>query len=225
MVRRPTGRISKANRTFIAAEPGGGFRERLRAIPLWVRWTVALLVLVVLPLGLSALFYRSLDGLYPQSLWKYFRPLTPAATGSLLYRDADGQLFLAALDGAREPRRIADPALGGDTHEIVRDAVAVPGGKQIAYFATERRTSGERDVLKIANLEDGSVRRADSGAAIEPLRAAVFASTSGRYVAVTSRVSWSASIPLPNPSITSSMPTRLRMATPFHRPLPWCTDS
>ena len=40
-----------------------------------------------------------------------------------------------------------------------------------------------------------------------------------------SRVSWSASSPSQNPLTGSSMPTLLRMATPFHWPLPWWTLS
>jgi hypothetical protein len=108
-------------------------------------------------------------------------------TGSVLYRDGDGQLFLAPIGDLERARRLADSGVGAGTREIVRDAIGLPDGKSVAYFATERHErQGEVDRVKLVALSDGQVRSLpfDVG---EPLRPAVFSSTSGRYLAVTNR--------------------------------------
>src|SRR5687768_14455791 len=117
----------------------------------------------------------------------YFRPPVPTGAGSVLYRDGDGQLLLAPLGDPERARRLMDPGVETDAREIVRDAVALPDGRSVAYFATERRErQGDVDRVKLVALNGGQVRSLalDGG---EPLRPAVFTSTSGRYLAVTNR--------------------------------------
>jgi hypothetical protein len=71
----------------------------------------------------------------------------------------------------------------------VRDAVALPDGKHVAYFATERgERRPESDHVKVVTLDGTLVRGLAVGeAAGEPMRPALYGSTSGRYLAVTSR--------------------------------------
>jgi hypothetical protein len=165
---------------------GPGLFARL---PRWVIPTTLVLVLAALLGGGGYLFYNALDPLYPQPLWRYFRPNPPLGSGQVLYRDGDGQLFLAPLADLKNGKRLLDVEAAARSHEIVRDAVALPGGKHVAYFASERRDGGpEADRLKVVTLSGQVVRSIPvSEQAGEPLRPAVFASSTGRYVGMTSR--------------------------------------
>jgi hypothetical protein len=109
--------------------------------------------------------------------------------GRLLYRDLDGQLFIAPLADLPSAKRLLDPAAAAGGREYVRDAVYLPERRQVAYFATVRREgAGEHDHLKVIDLEGRLTHDVDvSEAASELIRPAVFASASGRYVAVTNR--------------------------------------
>jgi hypothetical protein len=96
-------------------------------------------------------------------------------------------VFLAPVGDPQRARRLADPQLEAGVREIVRDAVALPDGRQVAYFATERRErAGDVERVKLVALDGGAVRSLplDVG---EPVRQAVFVSASGRYLAVTNR--------------------------------------
>ncbi|MBI3970792.1 MAG: hypothetical protein HY332_05845 [Chloroflexi bacterium] len=176
--RRGTGRKA-------ARDDAGGVLDR---IPRWVKLVAAAVIVLVLATGGGIFTYRSLDRLYPQELWKYFRPHVPLGAGSLLYRDGDGQLFLAPLSDLGRAQRLRDQAIAADTHEIVRDATTLAGGKLVAYFATERADSRrEADYVKVLSRDGTLLRRFAGDTAGEPLYAAVYASASGRYVAVTNR--------------------------------------
>jgi len=161
----------------------------LTRIPPWLRLTFAALIVLGLMGGAGYLFYSSLDPLYPQDLWRYFRPAPPVATGSVLYRDLDGQLILAPVANVREGRRLLDATAAAGGQEFVRDAIALPDGKHVAYFATVRVPGqGEQDRVKVVTLEGALVR--DIGASIEAgeaLRPSVFTSSSGQYLGVTNR--------------------------------------
>jgi hypothetical protein len=178
-----------AVRAAAVRQSGGAGLDNSSSFPPWIRWAVAALALALLVTGLGFLFYRSLDALYPQELWRYFRPLPPPAAGSVLYRDPDGQLHLSPIRDPGQARRLRDPSLGAEAREIVRDAAVLPDGKHVAYFATERRDGQpDSDRLKVLALDGGLVRNlAVAAAAGEPIRPAVYVSASGRYVAVTSR--------------------------------------
>ena len=169
-------------------EPARGPLAWVLGIPVWARVALALGIVLVLFGGGGWLYYRALDDLYPQAIWKYFRPAPPAPVGRLLYRDLDGQLFIAPLSDLPSAKRLLDPAAAAGGREYVRDAVYLPERKQVAYFATVRRDTGEHDHLKVVDLEGRLTHDVDvSEAAGELIRPAVFASTSGRYVAVTNR--------------------------------------
>lgn len=163
--------------------------DRLLAIPAWVRWTALGLVLVLVAAGLTLASYNALDPLYPQELWRYFRPEAPAASGSVLFRDPDGKLFLAPASDISLSRRLSDPTLPAGTREVIRDAVALPDGKHVAYFATDTAPGqAESDFLKVLSLDGQLARRIPVAmAAGEPIRPTVYTSTSGRYLAVTNR--------------------------------------
>jgi len=156
--------------------------------PGWVTGVVAA-VLVLLVVGFGGwLYYRALDQLYPQEVWKYFRPAPAAPAGRLLYRDLDGQLFIAPLTDLAGAKRLLDPAAAAGGREFVRDAIYLPERQQVAYFATVRGATGEHDHLKVVDLEGRLAHDVDvSEAAHELIRPAVYASASGRYVAVTNR--------------------------------------
>ncbi len=142
-------------------EPARGPLAWVLGIPVWARVALVLGILLLIFGGGAWLYYRALDDLYPQEIWKYFRPAPPAPAGRLLYA------------GGREG---------------VRDAVYLPERKQVAYFASVRRDAGEHDHLKVIDLDGRLTHDVDvSEAAGELVRPAVFASTSGRYVAVTNR--------------------------------------
>lgn len=133
-------------------------------------------------------FYTALDPLYPQELWKYFRPAPPLAGGSLLFRDLDGQLFIAPASDLASRRRLLDAEAAAGSHEIVRDAVALPDGRGIVYYASEKREgSPEQDVLKVITRDGALMRRVPVAPVGEPVRPAVFLSASGRHVALTNR--------------------------------------
>jgi hypothetical protein len=183
------GRQRKHADTPRAGATSGGKDSWLRYLPRWVLPTASVLALVLILGGGGYWFYTALDPLYAQSLWRYFRPVPPLANGRVLYRDPDGQLFVAPLADLKGGRRLLDVDAAALSHEIVRDAVALPGGKHVAYYASERRDGGpEQDRLKVVTL-DGAVVRSLPAAdqAGEPLRAAVFASSTGRYVGLTNR--------------------------------------
>ena len=179
MSRAPSGR----RRRGVDVPPPSG----LAAWPRWVWWlTGALAALLVLGGG-GFWSYHSLDRLYPQELWKYYRAETPLGTGSVLYRNADGQLFLAPVADLTSARQLRDAEVATGVQEFVRDAIAVPG--LVGVFATERATrSAEQDVIKVLSLDGGRVvariRVEDAG---EPLLPTLYASASGRYLALTSR--------------------------------------
>lgn len=166
---------------------------RAGTFPLRVWWGIGGLLLALLLGGLALLMYRSLDRLYPQELGKYFRPPAASGPGSVLYRDGDGQLFLAPVADTSQAKHLLDPSVPAGVREIVRDALVLPDGQQVAYFATERVTERkegqlESDHLKVLTLGSGLVHGiAMSDAVGEPLRPALYVSESGRYVAVTSR--------------------------------------
>lgn len=148
-----------------------------------------MLVLLLASLG-AFLFYRGLDPLYPQELWRYYRPAAAAGAGTVLYRDLDGNLFLAPLSNVARATRLHDRSLPAG-QEIVRDALALPGGKTVAYYATERRAgTAERDTVKIVDLQGNVTRSAPVGGTEtngSPIRPALFLSESGKYLAVTDR--------------------------------------
>jgi hypothetical protein len=158
-------------------------------VPFWVVVAVA----VVLVVGGGFLFYRSLDTLYPQPIWKYFRPLPSLPSGRALYRDPAGQLFVAdigAAGGDRQPAlRLYDASVPDGTREIVRDAAVLPGSRQVAYYATERRQGQpDTDRLKLIGLDGSAARTLLALETLgEPLRPAIFTSASGRTVAVSNR--------------------------------------
>lgn len=174
----------------------GAKRSRNEAVapaPSWLatHWLKLALVLgVVLVLGGGGTYtYRSLEAMYPQEFWKYYRPAPPAASGSVLYRNADGELYLAPVAGNATGQRLADRSLPATTHELIRDAAVLPDGKQVAYYATERATTGqsERDRIKIMTL-DGTIRRVLAVESVgEVVRPVLYVSATGRYLAVTSR--------------------------------------
>jgi hypothetical protein len=184
-----------------SARPGAARREGgsgdgplgwLLGLPGWALRLAGVMVLVLLVAGGGYWFYRALDPLYPQEVWRYFRPAPALAEGSVLFRDMDGQLFLAPVAGPTEGRRLLDPEAAARGHEIVRDALALPSGPsggQIAYFATER-VPGQPDADRLKVISrDGAVLLnvpLDEPAG-EPLRPALFLSTSGRYLGVTNR--------------------------------------
>jgi len=189
-VRRRTGRAQQLR------PQRGGRLGPLAAIPLWLLLLGGTLGLLLLLVGGGYYTYRSLDRLYPQELWKYFRPPAPAAAGSLLYRDGEGQLLLAPLSDPTRAQRLLDSSVGPETREIVRDAVVVPaagGGRQIAYYASEKTGARpEVDRLKLLALApDGTPRIIQrvslADEAGEPLRPLLFVSASGRYLALTNR--------------------------------------
>jgi hypothetical protein len=158
-------------------------------VPSWLKWSAVAAVLLLLLVGVVTLFYRQLDQLYPQEIWKYFRPRAAVGSGSVLYRTLDGELFLTPIDQPSKARRIRDSSTPASGREVVRDAIMLPGGKELAYYATELRPGqSETEYLKIAGVEGGSIRAVPIAvAAGEALRPAVFVSTSGRYLAVTNR--------------------------------------
>ncbi len=158
-------------------------------------------LLVTLLSGLGYLTYGALDRLYPQELWRYFRPLPAAGSGSIFYRDLDGQLLVVSPNDPSRARRLtamtapaAGSASGGApggaaTQEIVRDAVVLPGGQAVAYFATEKRAGRpDADHLKVVALDGRLIQDLPVvEAAGEPILSSIYVSASGRYVAVTSR--------------------------------------
>ncbi len=189
-VRRRAGRAQQTQ------PRGGGRLGPLGAMPVWLLLLGGAVLLVLLLGGGGWYTYRSLDRLYPQELWKYFRPPAPAAAGSLLYRDSEGQLLLAPLADPSRAQRLLDSALGPETREIVRDAVALPaagGARQIAYYASEKTGSTpEVDRLKLLTLAPDGTPRITQRVALaelagEPLRPLLFVSASGRYLALTNR--------------------------------------
>src|SRR5687767_5094223 len=91
----------------LGPDPGGPRPWEL-AIPPWVRVTLIALVAVLVVGGAGWGMYRALDPLYPQELWRYYRPAAPAPSGTVLYRDLDGQLFLAPLNDLAKARRLLD---------------------------------------------------------------------------------------------------------------------
>ena len=126
-------------------------------VPRWVWWGAGIAVLVALLGGLGYLTYGALDRLYPQGLWRYFRPVPGPASGSILYRHVDGYLLLAPVADPGQAQRLSPEA-----PEIVRDAVFLSDGKAVAYIATDRRSGQpETEHLKVVGL-DGAVRH-DAG--------------------------------------------------------------
>lgn len=175
-----------------AAAPASGPLAWVVAIPPRLRMALAALVAILVVAGGGLLFYRALDPMYPQDLWRYFRPQAPAPTGALLYRDLDGQLFLAPQGDAKQAQRLLDAGAAAGGREYVRDAIYVPQRKQIAYFATVRRDGAggavEHDHVKLIDLSGKAIRDMDVTAGTgEPIRPTVYASASGRYLAVTNR--------------------------------------
>ncbi|HEX2327051.1 MAG TPA: hypothetical protein VHQ00_16770 [Chloroflexota bacterium] len=153
-------------------------------VPRWVWWGAGVAVLVFLLGGLGYLTYGALDRLYPQGLWRYFRPVPGPASGSILYRHVDGYLLLAPVADPGQAQRLSPEA-----PEIVRDAVFLSDGKAVAYIATDRRSGQpETEHLKVVGL-DGAVRHdlVLGEAAGEPLLPTLYVSRSGRYLALTSR--------------------------------------
>jgi hypothetical protein len=159
--------------------------------PRWLMWLVGLLILGAVLGWLGSVAYGALDRVYAQEVWRYYRPQATTGAGTVLYRDLDGQLFIAALDDLDHARRLTAAAPGGSQGgaEIVRDAVALPGGRAVAYYATERRAGqAASDRLKVVGL-DGTLQRdiAVTEAAGEPILSSIYVSSSGRYLALTSR--------------------------------------
>jgi hypothetical protein len=174
----------------------GGIGAALLRLP--GRWLLlGVVALALLVAGGGALFYRSLDSLYPQEIWKYFRPQSPVGSGSVLFRTQDGQLLVAPVADAGQSRRLLDAAaVAAGASEFVRDAVALPGSAAapgapvtVAYYATERRSGRpESDRVKLMRSDGTLVRDLDvSAAAGEALRPALYVSAGGRYLALTSR--------------------------------------
>lgn len=206
MVAREVGRSSQSRgssgsasrRTAIVHEPasGQGSTPAARFLPSWPRWAwwiVGAVVLLALLGGLGYLTYWGLDRLYPQELWRYFRPLPAAGSGSILYRDLEGKLLLGPVGDPSRARPLtsgtAEGAGTGAAQEIVRDAVIMPDKRAVAYFATERRPGRpDADHVKIIALDGqiiGDVAVAEGAG--EPILSSIYLSTSGRYLAVTSR--------------------------------------
>jgi hypothetical protein len=172
-----------------ARRPDGGPLGWLVTLPAWAYWVAAAVLALALAGGVGYWFYRALDPLYPQEVWRYFRPAPAVAPGSVLYRDLDGGLFLAPIASPKEGRRLLDPEAAARGQEIVRDALALPGSGQIAYFATERVPGRpESDRLKVIG-RDGALALNIPAAEVagETLRPALFVSASGRYIGMTSR--------------------------------------
>jgi hypothetical protein len=179
---------SRSRRRVREPEPARGPLAWVLGIPVWLRVVLALGIVLLVFGGGAWLYYRALDELYPQEIWKYFRPAPPAPSGRLLYRDLDGQLFIAPLTDLQGAKRLLDPAAAAGGREFVRDAVYLPERKLVAYFATVRQAAGEHDHLKVVDLDGRLTHDVDiSEASGELVRPAVFASASGRYVAVTNR--------------------------------------
>ncbi|HEX2186689.1 MAG TPA: hypothetical protein VHN78_14420 [Chloroflexota bacterium] len=184
-----------AGQAAVARQRGGrrGQQRSVAGAPpgiprIWL-WGLGALLLFVLIAGGGMLLYRALDWLYPQELWRYFRPLPQATAGSILYRDLDGQLFLAPLRDLSQARQVAGRAGGAVGREVVRDAVALPDGKSIAYLATVRQAGqAESERLKIVGL-DGTVLQDTpiSGTVPDEIRSVIYRSVSGRYLAMTNR--------------------------------------
>lgn len=158
------------------------------AIPPRLRVALGVLVAALVVAGAGLLFYRALDPMYPQDLWRYFRPATSTPGGTLLYRDLDGQLFLAPKGDAKQARRLLDAGAAAGGREFVRDAVFLPQRQQVAYFASVRGAGVEHDHVKLIDLTGKAIRDVDVSATTgEPIRPAVYVSASGRYLAVTNR--------------------------------------
>ena len=163
-------------------------------VPSWAWWSAAAVVLVALVGWGGYALYGALDRLYPQELWRYFRPASEAAAGSVLYRDLDGHLLLAPVGNPTQARRLT-----AETQEVVRDALflpAAPGaqsgaaaGQAIAVYSTTRRSGqAESDQLKVLG-GDGAVRLELplAEAVGEPLLPYLYVSQSGRFLALTTR--------------------------------------
>lgn len=159
------------------------------AIPPWLRIALLAALAIVLVGGAGWGTYNALDPLYPQDLWRYFRPAAAAPSGTVLYRDLDGQLFVAPLNDLGKARRLLDADAAARGREFVRDAVFSPDRQRIAYFATVRREGeGEQDRVKVIGMDGRPVADVGvSSAAGEPIRPTVYMSESGRYLAVTNR--------------------------------------
>ncbi|MGH2355658.1 MAG: hypothetical protein ACRDI2_04505 [Chloroflexota bacterium] len=164
-----------------------------RSIPRWVWWAAGALVLCLLVGGMGYLAYGALDKLYPQELWRYYRPLPSVTSGSVLYRNADGHLLLAPLSAPEKVQRITAAGQAGNASgtvgpvEIVRDALVLPDGKAVAYFASEKGSGrAERDYLRVVGLDGRLIRDVALETAGEALRPAMYTSASGRYLALTS---------------------------------------
>ena len=170
---------------------GGRAPAPATRVPL--RWLFAgAVLLLALAGGGVYLFYRSLDSLYPQELWKYFRPLPPTASGNVLYRTTEGQLLLAPMGSTDQAHRLMDTGTDTGISEYVRDATVLPGGRDVAYFATLRGGAGaahiETDHVKVVGTGGGISRDVPLAPAPgEKLYPTLFASSSGRYVAVLSQ--------------------------------------
>jgi hypothetical protein len=164
----------------------------VRAAPRWVWGLAGLVVLLALLGGLGYLAYGALDRLYPQDLWRYFRPVAPGTGGSVLYLDREGRLVLAPVVDTGQGRTLsAGPGEAGPP-EVVRDAAVLPDGRTLAYFASQKRTGQpDGDHLKLVGLDGTPVQdlvlAGAAGGAGEPLLPAVYVSASGRYLALTSR--------------------------------------
>jgi hypothetical protein len=174
----------RRNRRGRVEVTGGG----LRGLPGWVWWGAGIVVLVAVLGGLGYLAYGALDQLYAQELWRYFRPASEAGSGTVLYRDSEGHLLLAPVGDPGRGRRLSP-----ETQEVVRDGVILPAGtagpQSVAYFATVRRPGQpESDHLKVVGL-DGTPRLdlAMAETVGQPLLPALYVSSSGRYLALTSR--------------------------------------
>ncbi|MGI8424158.1 MAG: hypothetical protein ACR2NO_08640 [Chloroflexota bacterium] len=159
------------------------------AVPPWLRMVLVGLVVAMAVGGGGWWLYRAFDPLYPQDLWRYFRPAPAAPAGTVLYRDLEGQLFVAPLGDLKAARRLLDANAAAGGREFVRDAVFLPDKERIAYFATVRRDAGgEQDRVKVIGRDGRQVADINvSEAAGEPIRPTVYASVSGRYLAVTNR--------------------------------------
>src|SRR6266542_6825095 len=155
LILRTSGRGAHSMAVQAARLPNRAGRGRAAGfgIGLPLRWLIGGVVLLLLVLGGGGyLFYRSLDSLYPQEMWKYFRPETPVAAGSILYRTTEGQLFLAPVADPTQAKRLLDSGTGVGTAEYVRDATVLSGGKEVAYYATQRASQGETDHVKLVGI-------------------------------------------------------------------------
>ena len=185
-IRRPA-RGGGRRRAATPAEPSGPLAWVLRIPPI-VRTLLLVLVALLILGGGGWGAYRALDPLYPQELWRYFRPAAAAPAGTVLYRDLDGQLFIAPFNNLEGARRLLDPSAAAGGREFVRDAVILPDRQRIAYFATVRSGQAEQDRVKVIGLDGRQIADVPvSAAAGEPIRPTVYASESGRYLAVTNR--------------------------------------